>query len=161
MTAKKGTVVDLASNKKARHLYEIVDSFEAGIVLTGTEVKSCRSHNISFTDSYADISRGEMYIKNLHISPYKSGTIYNHEPVHPRKLLVHKRDIIKTEGRMTQKGLTLVPLRIYSKGPWIKIEIGLGRGKKEYEKRDDIRKREAKAEIDREIGKSLKKSQGF
>ncbi len=161
MAVKKETIVELASNKKARHLYEVVDSFEAGIVLSGTEVKSSRMHNISFNDSYADISRGEMFIKNLHIGPYKNGTIYNHEPIHPRKLLIHKKEIIRIEGKMSQKGLTLIPLRMYAKDSWIKVEMGLCRGKKEYEKRDDIKKKEAKAEIAREIGKSLKKGSLF
>jgi SsrA-binding protein len=153
---KKNTdTADLAVNKKAFHLFSILDKYEAGIVLQGTEVKACRAHSINFQDAYADFHNGELFIKNLHIGPYKNGTIYNHDPIQPRKLLLHKKEILRIIGKMSQKGLTLVPLSMYVKGSRIKVQIALARGKKEYEKRDDIRKREDRVEMDKAMKRSL------
>lgn len=156
MKKKGDAFVDLARNKKAFHLYEIVNRYEAGISLQGTEVKSCRDHKISFKDSYAEIKGDELYLRNLHISPYKHGTLYNHEPERPRKLLLHKREIMKLKGQVSQKGFTLIPLRVYLKEYLIKVELGLGRGKRQYEKRDDIKQREARVDMDRGMSRSLK-----
>ena len=140
---KKGGVKILASNRKARHDFFIEDTLEAGIVLTGTEVKSIRQGKLNLKDSYASIDNGEIYLINMHISPYEQGNIYNVDPVRKRKLLLHKREIRKLNQELMLKGLTLVPLSVYLKDGKVKIEIATAKGKKLYDKRDDIAKKDA------------------
>lgn len=140
---KKGGVKVLASNRKARHDFFIEDTIEAGIVLTGTEVKSIRQGKLNLKDSYASIDNGEIYLNNMHISPYEQGNIYNVDPVRKRKLLLHKREIRKLNQELTLKGLTLVPLSVYLKDGKVKVELATAKGKKLYDKRDDIAKKDA------------------
>lgn len=141
----------VAQNKKARHDYFIEDTFEVGIVLSGTEVKSIRLGKVSIKDTYAIIKNGEIFITGMHISPYEQGNIFNKEPLRDRKLLLHKSEINKLIGQVQQLGLTLVPLKVYFKRGKVKIELAIGKGKKLYDKREDIAKRDAKREIDRRI----------
>jgi SsrA-binding protein len=137
---------DLASNRKARHNYHLVERFEAGIVLTGTEVKSARAGKITLKDGYARVRGEELWLLGVHISPYSHGNIQNHEPERERKLLVHKRQIHKLMGETIRGGLTLVPLRVYLKDGRIKVELALAKGKKQHDKRDAKRARQ----LDRE-----------
>jgi len=141
----------IVQNRMARRNYQILDTFEAGIVLQGTEVKSLReAGSMTLKDSYADIRKGgELYLVGAHINPYKQGNIYNHEPERPRKLLMHKREIEKLAQRIAEKGLTLIPLSIYFKKGIVKVELGLGRGKNVADKRETIKARESKIEMDR------------
>lgn len=140
----------LANNKKASHDYFIEEVYEAGLVLTGTEIKSLRQGRVNLKESYAKIEKGEVFIYNMHISPYEQGNRYNVDPLRERKLLLHKQEIRKLIGYTTQKGLTLVPLQIYinEKG-LVKMEIAVARGKKLYDKREDIAKRDAGRRMDR------------
>lgn len=138
----------LLVNKKARFEYEILDSFEAGISLVGTEVKSLRQSNANFLDSYAKIKNEEIFIVNLHISEYKYGNIQNHEPKRMRKILLKKQEIRKLESKVLEKGLTLVPLSFYLKNGKIKLELGLCRGKKLYDKRETIKQRDIERSMD-------------
>ena len=131
------------SNRKARHDYFIIEAFEAGIVLTGTEVKSLRQGNANLQDSYAELRSGEVWLEGMHINPYEHGSIYNHEPRRKRKLLLQKKQIRKLLGGLKEKGLTLVHLSVYFKGPYAKEELALARGKKSYDKREAIAKRES------------------
>ena len=142
----------VANNKKARHDYFIEEVYEAGIVLTGTEIKSVRQGKVSIKESYAKIEDGEMILYGMNISPYEQGNRYNVDPLRPRKLLLHKQEIRKLIGYTTQKGLTLVPLTMYinTEGR-AKVEVAVARGKKNYDKRDDIAKRDAKREMDRKM----------
>ena len=137
------------SNRKARHDYFIIEAFEAGIVLTGTEVKSLRKGNANLQDSYAELRSGEVWLEGMHINPYEHGSIYNHEPRRKRKLLLQKKQIRKLLGGLKEKGLTLVPLSVYFKGPYAKVELALARGKKSYDKREAIAKRESDRNIAR------------
>jgi SsrA-binding protein len=139
----------VCQNRKAYHDYDIIETYEAGIVLTGTEVKSLREGKANLKDSYVIIKEGEAWLLNCHISPYSHGNIMNHDPVRTRKLLFHKKEIQRLMGQIAQKGYTLIPLKIYFKGPWAKVEVALAKGKRKYEKRDRIREREAQREIDR------------
>jgi SsrA-binding protein len=139
----------VAQNRKARHLYHILETMEAGLVLSGTEVKALREGKASLVDAYALIERGEAWLLNLHISPYEQGNQFNHEPRRKRKLLLHRREIQRLIGKTREKGLTLVPLRLYFHEGWAKVELALVRGKKSHDKRDDIAKREAEREIAR------------
>jgi SsrA-binding protein len=141
---------NIAVNRKARHDYFIEETVEAGVVLTGSEVKSLRDGRCNLKDSFARVARGEAFISNVHISPYDPAHINNHEPTRSRKLLLHRLEIDRLEGKLNQKGLTLIPLRIYfnARGR-AKIELGLGRGKKQYDKRQTIKEREAKRETAR------------
>ncbi len=142
----------VATNRKAFHDYFIEEKFEAGIVLQGTEVKSLRDGRANLQDSYASARDGEVFLYNCHISPYSHGNIMNHDPTRPRKLLLHKKEINKLMGKTQQKGLTLVPLRIYfSKRGHAKVEIGLAKGKKLYDRRESIKAREAGREVERAI----------
>lgn len=145
----------LANNKKARHDYFIEDVYEAGMVLTGTEIKSMRQGKLNLKESYAKIEEGEMYIYGMHISPFEQGNRYNEDPLRPRKLLLHKQEIRKLLGYITLKGLTVVPLNVYlnEKGK-AKMEIGVARGKKNYDKRDDMIKKDA----DRKMQQAIKSS---
>jgi len=144
----------IAQNRKARHLYEIEETFEAGIVLSGTEVKSLRMGRASLAESYAQPSANELFLLNFHIPPYEKGNIYNVEPTRRRKLLLHRREIEKLIGAVTRKGYTLVPLSVYFKKGRAKVEIAIGRGKKEHDKREDIKKRDQEREMRRDFRRS-------
>ena len=137
------------SNRKARHEYFILEALEAGIVLTGTEVKSLRKGNANLQDSYAELRSGEVWLEGMHISPYEQGNINNHDPRRRRKLLLQKKQIRKLIVGMKEKGLTLIPLSVYFKGPYAKVELALARGKKSYDKRGAIAKRDAERDIAR------------
>lgn len=141
----------VCQNKKAYADYHIEETIEAGIVLTGTEVKSLREGKANLKDSYVIIKDEEAWLLNCHISPYSHGNIYNHDPLRTRKLLLHKEQIKRLQGKIQQKGYTLIPLKIYFKGPHAKVEIALARGRKSYEKRDIIKKKEAQREIERAL----------
>lgn len=142
---------DIARNRKAFHDYQIEDKFEAGIMLTGTEVKSLRDGRANLRDSYVIIKAGEAFLLNCHISPYTHGNMQNHEPTRTRKLLLKKREIERLEAKVKQKGMSLIPLRLYFKGSYAKVEVGLARGKRSYEKRETIKEKEAKKEISRAL----------
>ncbi len=141
----------ITQNRKAFHDFNIEEKVEAGISLKGTEVKSVREGRVNLKDSYVIIKQGEAFLLNCHISPYSHGNIMNHEPVRTRKLLLHKKEISKLQGKLQQKGYSLIPLKVYFRGPYIKIEIGLAKGKKFFEKRETIKTREAKREIERAL----------
>lgn len=147
----KETMKLVANNKKAYHEYFIDDKFESGIELYGTEVKSIRMGKCSIKESFVRIEKGEIYIYGLHISPYEKGNIFNKDPLRVRKLLLHKAEISKLGGKIAEKGYTIVPLKVYFKGSLVKVEIGLARGKKLYDKRQDIAKKDQKREIEREF----------
>lgn len=140
----------IATNRKARYEYHISDSVEAGIALVGTEVKSIRAGNVNFQDSFAMVKDGELLLMSLHISPFDKGNIFNHDPVRVRKLLVHKKEIRRLAESVNEKGYTLIPLRIYLKGRRVKIEIGVAKGKKTYDKREAIKERDVKRELQRQ-----------
>lgn len=142
----------IASNKKALHEYFVVQKLEAGVVLTGTEVKALRDGKANLKDAYVILKDGEAYLFGLHISPYSHGNIQNHDPDRTRKLLLHRRELDKLRGSIAEKGLTVVPLRLYFKGPRVKAEIAVVRGKKQYDKRDTERSRE----LDREAAAAMK-----
>jgi SsrA-binding protein len=149
---KDSTEKVVATNRKAFHDYFIEDKFEAGIVLQGTEVKSLREGRVNLQDSYASVRDGEVFLHNCHVSPYSHGNIMNHDPTRVRKLLLHKTEINKLLGKTQQKGLTLIPLRIYfSKRGHAKVELGLAKGKKLYDRRESIKAREAGREVQRAI----------
>ena len=141
----------IAENRKARHDYIIEESFETGIVLTGTEVKSMRGGRINLKDSYAQIENGELFLYGMHISPYEQGNIFNVDPLRPRKLLMHKREIMRLLGKVKTDGLTLVPLKAYFERDKVKIELALVRGKKLYDKREAAAEKSAKREMDRAL----------
>lgn len=143
------TIKVLAKNRKARHEYFIEETYEVGIVLTGTEVKSVRKGRLNLKDSYAEIRNGEVFISNMHISPYEQGNIYNVDPTRTRKLLLHKKEINKLIGYTQQKGLTLIPLEVYLKGSYVKMQLAVARGKKLYDKRHDAAQRDAKRNMER------------
>ena len=137
----------VATNRKAYHDYEVLETYEAGIVLKGTEVKSAKQGRINLKDSYAKIENGEIFLLNAHISPYSHGNVYNHDPRRTRKLLLHKKEIMRLYGKVKEKGLTLIPLKAYIKNGKIKIELGLCKGKKVYDKRAEIKKRDLEREM--------------
>jgi SsrA-binding protein len=140
----------IVSNRRARREYHVLDNIEAGIVLQGTEVKTLRTTNsMTLKDSYADIIGGELYLVGAHIAPYEFGNVMNHEPERPRKLLLHKREIVKLAQRVAEKGLTLIPRSVYFKQGMVKVDIGLCRGKHSYDKREAIKERETKRDMDR------------
>ncbi|MDD6348193.1 MAG: SsrA-binding protein SmpB [Lachnospiraceae bacterium] len=145
----KEAVKMVANNKKAYHEYFILEKFEAGISLAGTEVKSIRMGKCSVKEAYVQIRKGEVFIVGMHITPYEKGNIFNKDPLRERKLLLHKREILKLQGQIREKGLTVVPLQVYLKDSLVKVEIGLARGKKLYDKREDLKKKEDKRETDR------------
>jgi len=146
---KKTETKILAQNKKARHDYFILETFEAGIELFGTEVKSVRQGKVNMTDAYASIVNGEVWLKGMHISPYEMGNIFNKDPLRERRLLLHKKEIRKLLGQIKQDGHSLVPLSVYLKGSLVKVSIALAKGKKLYDKRDDIAKKDAKRNMER------------
>lgn len=148
MADKKGVKI-AAQNRKAHHDYFVEDRYEAGIELFGTEVKSIRAGTLNLKDSYCIAKNGEIYLHGMHVSPYEHGNIFNRDPVRPRRLLMHKREIMRLFGRIKQDGYSLIPLAVYFKGPRVKLEIGLAKGKKLYDKRESAARRDAKREIDR------------
>jgi len=148
--AKEGTKL-IVQNRKARHDYFIEESIEAGIALTGTEVKSLRLGRANLQDSYATVKDGEVFVHGLHISPYDMGNRFNHDPLRPRKLLLHRFEINKLIGHIQKKGLTLVPLSLYFRKGLVKVELAVARGKKLYDKREDIARKDAQREIDRRM----------
>ncbi len=143
-------------NRKARHDYFVLETFEAGIELVGTEVKSIRQGGVNLKDSWCSVDDGELFIKGMHISPYEKGNIFNKDPFRVRKLLMHKREIMRLFGKIKQDGLTLIPLSLYFKKSNVKVEIALCKGKQLHDKRDDIAKRDAKREIDRAMKERLR-----
>lgn len=150
-TQKAGKKI-IALNKKARHDYFVDETYEAGIALSGTEVKSIRAGAVNLKDAYCSIKGGELFVLGMHISPYEHGNIFNRDPLRERKLLMHKKEILKLAGHTDQKGYTLIPLSLYFSGSHVKVEVGVCRGKKLYDKRDSA----AKAEADREIERRLR-----
>jgi SsrA-binding protein len=146
----------IASNRKARHDYAILDTYEAGVVLMGTEVKSLRLGRASLVDSFATVDDGEVWLRGLHIAEYAMGTWTNHEPRRTRKLLLHKKEIVKLIGKTKESGLSLVPLSMYFKDGKVKVELGLGKGKKAYDKRQTLAKRDADREIAKAHGRAMK-----
>lgn len=141
----------LANNKKAFFDYFIEDKWEAGISLSGTEVKSIRLGKVSIKEAYIKIERGEAYIHNMHVSPYEKGNIFNKDPIRVRKLLLHKVEIHKLAGKSSEDGYTIMPLQVYIKNGLVKVEIGLGKGKKNYDKRDSIAKKDQRRETERDF----------
>ena len=145
----KSSIKIVAENRKARHDYHIHETYEAGIALTGTEVKSLRAGKANLKDSYAHVENGEMMISQMHISPYEQGNIFNHDPMRKRKLLMHKKEIMKLFGKTREKGYSLVPLKLYFTRGKAKLQIALASGKKNYDKRQDIAARDAKRDMER------------
>lgn len=141
----------IANNKKARFDYFIEDTYEAGIELYGTEVKSMRMGKCSIKEAFVRIEKGQVYVYNMHITPYEKGNIFNRDPLRVKKLLMHKHEIRKLTGQIAQKGYTLVPLQVYVKGNLVKMEIGLARGKKLYDKREDIAKKDQRREVEKQF----------
>jgi SsrA-binding protein len=146
----------IASNRRARHDYAILDTYEAGLALTGTEVKALRAGRASLADAFAQESGGQLYLHGLHIPEYAMGTWTNHEPRRVRKLLLHRGEIDRLTGKLRESGLTLVPLSLYFANGWAKVELGLARGKRAYDKRQDLAKRDADREIQRAVGRRAK-----
>ena len=140
-------IKNIAKNPVARHNYIITDTLEAGIVLTGTEIKSIRNGKVNLKDSYAGIKNGEAYIYSMHISPYEQGNIFNKDPLRNRKFLLNKREIFRLSGLINQKGYTLVPISLYFKNNIVKLELGIGKGKKLYDKREDLKKKDSEMYI--------------
>ena len=153
---KKEGIKLIANNKKAYHDYFIEDTYEAGISLAGTEVKSLRMGKCSLKESFIRIERGELFVYNMHISPYEKGNIFNKDPLRVRRLLMHKTEIRRLDSKLAEKGLTLVPLQVYFKGSLVKVEVGLARGKKLYDKRQDIAKKDARREVERDYKLKLR-----
>jgi len=151
VSPKTSGVKQIAANKKAYHDYFIDEKFEAGIELFGTEVKSVRQGNINLKDSFCAVKNGELFVHGMHISPYEKGNIFNRDPVRSRRLLMHKKEINRLYMKIKQDGLTLVPLSVYLKNSLVKVEIGLARGKKLYDKRASMAEKDAKREIERNI----------
>jgi SsrA-binding protein len=147
----KGSGKVVAQNKKANHDFFIEETLEAGIVLQGTEIKSIRNGRVNMKDSFARVSNGEVFLHNLHISPYEQGNIHNHEPTRVRKLLLHKKQIAKLIGETQQAGYSLVPIKIYLKDGYAKVLIGLGKGKKKYDKREDLKRKQMKRDVARAL----------
>ena len=141
----------ISKNPTARHNYTITDTIEAGIVLSGTEIKSIRNGKVNLKDTYVNIKNGEAYIYGMHISPYEHGNIFNKDPLRNRKLLLHKKEIFKLSDLIKQKGLSLIPISLYFSGNKVKLEIGIGKGKKLYDKREDIAKKDAQMKINRAL----------
>ena len=150
---KQTGIRQAATNRKAFHNYFVLERYEAGIALTGTEVKSVRAGALNLKDAYCIVKGGELLVQGMHISPYEKGNIFNHDPVRKRRLLMHKKEIRKLDAKVAQEGFALVPLSVYFKGSLVKVEVGLCKGKKLYDKRDADAKRQA----DREMGRMLKR----
>ena len=156
MNKDKKAIKQLAQNRKAYHDYFVLDKYEAGIELFGTEVKSLRLGQANLKDSYCTTDGKQIWVNGLHISPYEKGNIFNKDPLRARKLLMHRSEINKLEGKIREKGLTLVPLQVYIKGSLVKVGIGLARGKKLYDKRDDIAKKDQRREVERDYKQKLR-----
>ncbi|SKA73046.1 SsrA-binding protein [Clostridium sp. USBA 49] len=154
--AKESKNRTLVENRKARHDYFIEESMEAGIELVGTEVKSVRAGKANLKDSYAEVRNGEVFIRNMHISPYEQGNIFNRDPLRDRRLLLHKNEIMKLAGYISQQGYTLVPLSLYLKNGKIKVNLAVAKGKKNYDKRDAMLEKAAKRDIEREIKNKMR-----
>ena len=148
---REATIKNISYNRQARHEYFVDETLEAGIVLVGTEVKSLRQGGVNLKDSWCDLVEGELFIRQMHISPYDKGNIFNRDPMRPRKLLLHKQQIRRLIGLMKQQGIALIPLSIYFKGSRVKVQVGICRGKKLYDKRADMAKRDAKRDMDRAL----------
>ncbi|MDR1735666.1 MAG: SsrA-binding protein SmpB [Oscillospiraceae bacterium] len=146
----------VAENRKARHDYFIMERFEAGIELFGTEVKSLRAGKVNLRDSFCTVKDGQLYANGMHVSPYEQGNLFNRDPLRPKRLLMHKREISRLYGRIKQDGFALIPLSLYFKGPYAKLEIGLCKGKKQYDKREAEAARDAKREIDARIKERMR-----
>lgn len=146
----------IATNKSAHHEYFIEETYEAGIVLSGTEVKSIRQGKVNLKDSFARVEAGEVILYNMHISPYEKGNVFNKDPLRNRKLLLNRREIKKLIGYTAQKGYSLIPVNMYFKGSLVKVELGVAKGKKLYDKRDDMANRDAKREMERELKEKLR-----
>ena len=153
LAMKKNKTKDapLAQNKKARHDYQILETIEAGLVLTGTEIKSVRERRINLKDGFAQIHNGEAWLMNVHISEYMQGNRFNHDPLRARKLLLHKKEIQKLTGQTSEKGITIVPLKVYLKHGFAKVLLGIAKGKHDYDKRETIKKRDQEREIRRTL----------
>ena len=149
MSPKASGVKQVAQNKKAYHDYLILEKFEAGIELFGTEVKSIRQGNLNLKDSFCTVKDGELFVRGMHVSPYEKGNIFNRDPMRPKKLLMHKKEIMRLYGRIKQDGLALIPLSVYFKNSLVKVELGLARGKKLHDKRDAAAARDSEREMDR------------
>ena len=149
MAAKKLGVKEITSHRKAFHEYFVLERFEAGIELAGTEVKSIRAGNVNLKDAFCTIKDGELFVRGMHISPYEHGNIFNKDPVRPRRLLMHKREIVKLNARIMQDGVALIPLSLYFKDSRVKVELGLCKGKKLHDKRDSEAERQTRRDIDR------------
>lgn len=147
----KDSIKLVANNKKAYHDYFIEDKYEAGVALHGTEVKSIRMGKCSIKEAFIRIEKGEVFVYGMHVSPYEKGNIFNKDPLRPKKLLLHRDEINKMEGKISEKGFTLVPLQVYLKGSLVKVEIGIAKGKKLYDKRQDIAKKDMRREAEREF----------
>lgn len=146
----------IAQNRKARHDYAVIDTYEAGVMLTGTEVKSLRLGRASLVDGFATIDNGEVFLRNVHIPEYEQGSWTNHEPRRTRKLLLHRGEILRLIGKTKESGLTLVPLALYFSGGKVKVELALARGKRAYDKRQDLAKRDADREVRKALGRRAK-----
>lgn len=153
---KQSGTKTIAENRKARHDYFVLETYEAGIALVGTEVKSIRQGTVNLKDSWCSIDDGELFIRGMHISPYEKGNLFNRDPLRVRRLLMHKREILKLFGTLKQQGLTLIPLSLYFKDSRVKVQLGLCKGKKLYDKREDAAIRSANREIDRNVRQSGK-----
>ena len=151
MASPKPPAEVFATNHKARRDYDILETIEAGLALQGTEIKSIRQHRVSIDDSFGRIDGGEVFLYNMHISPYAQGGRYNHEPIRVRKLLLHRREIERLNGVLTQKRVTLIPLRLYQQHGLVKVDLAVGKGKRVFEKRDRLREREADRDIQRRL----------
>lgn len=151
MAVKGGGTKQIAANRKALHDYFVLDRFEAGIELTGTEVKSIRAGTLNLKDCYARVKNGELWVHGMHISPYKQGSYFNVDPDRDRRLLMHKREIVRLGSRVQLEGLALVPLSLYFRDGYVKVELGLCKGKKLYDKRNDAAEKSARREIDRKM----------
>ena len=149
VSSQKDGVKVVAQNKKAYHDYYVLEKYEAGIELSGTEVKSVRLSNVNLKDAYCTVKDGEIFARGMHISPYEKGNIFNKDPVRPKKLLMHKREIMKLFGQIKQDGLAVIPLSVYMRGPLVKVELGLCKGKKLHDKRESESKKDAEREMDR------------
>ncbi|GBD36766.1 SsrA-binding protein [bacterium HR36] len=155
--AQQPHIQPIAHNRRALHDFEILDRLECGIVLTGTEVKSLRENRVSLEQAYAKIKEGEVWLLNCDIPEYSAAAYGNHEPKRPRKLLLHRREIARLAGKASQKGCTLIPLRMYFKNGWAKIELAVARGKKQYDKRQKIKEQEAQREIARALARKRRR----
>lgn len=157
MKGKRNNAPAKVLNREALRDYEILDKIEAGIELRGTEVKSIRAANASLKGSYARIQNKELYLLNMNISPYEQGNINNHDPVRPRKLLVHRKELLRLRAAEEQKGLTLVPISVYMKGKYVKVELGTGRGRKHHDKREAVKRKTADREAARAVARSTRR----